>query len=152
YDALSNLIHRDGYPFESPGYNIHWNREVLHLAKALRPTGVDVAKHPRFAPLMRWPLQLIVAGRFTPALGDSGNMFAGALGLEGDLLESGHRYTDDPAFARAMVQSELKPEHDLFEPDSGTKMLEDAKRHPEPIGINSSILPDTGFATLQTGD
>lgn len=152
YDALSNLIHRDGYPFESPGYNVHWITEVLRIAEALRSAGIELTDHPRFAPLLRWPMKMLVAGRFSQALGDSGNMFAGAIGLDANLLEAGYRYTGDAAFARAMVQADVKPRRELFEPYAGDDVLRAAEAHPAPVGVRSSILPAAGIATLQSGD
>ena len=151
YDALFNLVHRDGYPFESPSYNCGWMRDLTEVGEALESAGVPVMQQPRFRKLLTWPLKMMCAGEFTPPLGDSNNMFGLALGVSPRYNEGAFRHYREPAVARAWVQQERQPEHDLFRECLDEQIAEAAKLHPQPVGVRSSLLPGLGFATLQTG-
>ena len=151
YDALFNLVHRDGYPFESPSYNCGWMRDLTHVAEALEDAGVPMFDHPRFRKLLSWPMKMLCAGEFTPPLGDSNNMFAGALGIQPLYCDAGFRRLRDPAFAKVWVQTGRQPKQDLFRECLSKQIAQAARTHPEPIGTQSSLLPGLGFATLQTG-
>jgi hypothetical protein len=148
--ALNNLIHRDGFPFESPSYSLYWIYDIVDMGEALRDAGVNIFDQPRMASLMRWPEAMTVAGAFAPAYGDSNNMFHQTHADHERLPTLGLRHTGDPMFARTMVQSGIQPVNDLFSEPLGD-IAEIAERHPEPIGMQSRLLPAVGFASLQTG-
>jgi hypothetical protein len=71
YDALYNLVGRDGCATESPQYNNGWTRNLTHLADLLQLNGVDVTQIERFQQLYEWAPRMICAGEFVPALGDA---------------------------------------------------------------------------------
>jgi len=150
-DALYNLVQRDGTPFESPGYNLAWIRDLNEVAEALADAGVDVLANPRFRKLVAWPLKMAVCGEFTPALGDSNNMFSGVMGFAPPYGEPAVRHYGDPAYARALLQTGQRLTEELFKPPLGEQVEEAARAHPEPVGVTSSLLPAMGYATLQTG-
>ncbi|MCC7491235.1 MAG: heparinase II/III family protein [Fimbriimonadaceae bacterium] len=149
--ALDNLVHRDGFPFENPGYNTLWLRELTAVAEALRETGTDVYTWPRFRKLLRWPLELACAGQFTPALGDGGNLYSRVLGFNYDDGRAAITRLQDPAYSRAVLQDGAKPAPRLFEPALEELAAAQAAAHPEPVGVSSRLLPGLGYATLQTG-
>lgn len=149
-DALYNLVQRDGTPFESPGYNLSWVTNLNEVAEALGDAGVDVFGNPRLRKLFTWPLKLAVAGQFTPALGDSSNMFSAVMGFQPGFGEPAVRHYADPAYARAILGQ--RGDGGLFQPSLAELVEDAAKAHPEPVGVTSSLLPAMGCATLQTGD
>jgi hypothetical protein len=148
--ALNNLIHRDGYPLESPSYSLHWVKDIIEMGEALRDAGVNILDRPRIGSLLSWPETMTVAGTMAPSYGDSNNMFHATLAAHGALPIFGLRHTGDPMFARAIVQSDQTPANDLFsEPLGNIEAI--AARHPDPIGVQSRLLPSVGIATLQAG-
>lgn len=149
-DALYNLVQRDGTPFESPGYNLGWVVNLNDVAEALADARVDVFGQPRLRKLFTWPLKLAVAGEFTPALGDSNNMFSAVMGFSPGYGEPAVRHYADPAYARALVGHQSG--EDLFKPALSELVEAAAEQHPEPVGVTSSLLPAMGCATLQSGE
>ncbi len=150
-DALVNLFHRDGVPFESPSYNCGWMTELGDVAALLALNGVDVWKEPRFRGLYLWGLGMMVCGNMTQPMGDSNNMFAGALGVTPTYLQTAYRYMQDPRLAQAMVQSGQPLATDLFEPPLEEQIRKAAAEYGRPVGVDSELLPGLGYATLQTG-
>ncbi|MCP4643987.1 MAG: hypothetical protein GY851_26325 [bacterium] len=84
--ALYNLVHRDGVPYETaPGYNNLWVRTLTSVAETLRGTAYDAYAIPRTRRLYDGVLDIINAGQFTPALGDSGSVYGGMVRRPGNL-------------------------------------------------------------------
>ncbi|NUQ01974.1 MAG: hypothetical protein HUU35_19175, partial [Armatimonadetes bacterium] len=108
-DALYNLVQRDGYPFESPGYNVAWNRDLNLVAEALAGSGINLYGNSRLRKLLHWPLALLTAGEFTPASGDSNNMFGLATGIGGDLGGPAFAAYGSPEWAVALQQVGASP-------------------------------------------
>jgi hypothetical protein len=75
-DALENMVYRDGMPPESPGYNYLWTTGPAEIAELLGDRAPQLWAHPRFRRLLLWHHGTILAGKFQPPLGDSGDMFA----------------------------------------------------------------------------
>ncbi len=150
-DALYNLIHRDGYPFESPSYNVGWMENLAGVADLLEEAGVEVYSQPRFRKLLEWPLHLACAGEFTPPNGDSNNLFAAVVGWVPEVASRAVEHWDHAAWARAMTQVGASYDGDLFRRSVAEKATRAAERHPDPVGLDSSLLPGVGFASLQTG-
>ena len=94
--ALYNWVHRDGVPYESaPGYSFSWVANLSRMAQVLYPAGTDLYEEPQFRRLVQWPIDMIINGRHTPALGDSGNQDHGIVGLNFDVYrEAFDRYGD----------------------------------------------------------
>ncbi len=155
-DAINNLLHRDGYPFESPQYNTLWIKTLNEIVEALGPQGRKIIALPRFRKLHTWVLRMACAGRFVPSYGDSNNLFHTLLDRTnlrtGEILESAYRHYKAPIFARALKQINARPKRDLFlEPLDGKALAGAAKRYPGRLGVTSELLPGVGFASLQTG-
>jgi len=149
YDALYNLIGRDGVPFESPSYNRGWIGTLTEVAEMLRANGVDVFREPRFRRLYDWPIQMLCAGRFTPAIGDSGVMSNRQTMLSSRAHLTAFRTYEEPLYAKALhdycTTSQIR---DIFH-----KPLDDeiaaAAANIEPLGYSDQHLPAYGLAILQ---
>jgi len=150
-DALNNLIHRDGYPFESPSYNCAWMREIGEIVASLGDAGEPIRRSPRFRKLYTWPMRMTVAGEFVPSYGDSNHLFHGLLGWSPEYLETAFRLLGDPVMAKAIVSSGSSPTRDLFQRPLDEEIERAATAHPAPLGLTSDCLPAVGFASLQTG-
>lgn len=156
-DMLTNLIHRDGVPFESPSYNCAWLTDLSEIADLLAENGVEAWKNPRFRSIFTWPLEELVLGKFTTPLGDSSNMFASGLGISPAYLYRAYSQfrKHDPQqagrLARAMVQSGAAFPRDLFQPYLGEEVKADAEQYGRAVGTESALLPGLGNLTLQTG-
>lgn len=150
-DALINLLHRDGVPFESPSYNCGWMTELEDVAELLRLQGVDLWAEPRFRGLYLWPLQMLVGGAMTQPMGDSNNMFAAALGVTPTYLQRAWERMGAPRQAAAMVQTGGEFRRDLFAPATEDAIRAAAEAYADEVGVTSELLPGLGYVTLQTG-
>lgn len=149
-DALINVVLRDGVPFESPGYNYHWVATLTEIAQALQDVHVDYFKDSRFGKLLTWPFAMCVAGQFTPAVGDSGNMFAVGGMWDAGALSKAIRYVHDPRMAQVLRSTKNLP-HDLFEEPIEEVLADFPESAAQPIGVESMHLPGYGLANLQSG-
>ena len=151
YDALYNLIYRDGVPFESPGYSLHWVEDLSVIADLLKLNGVDVYQEPRFRKLYDWTIQMITAGNFTPALGDSGNMSNRGTILRESVFLAGFRAYGDPIYAKALMRVNANAGNDLFEEPIGDALKAAAAEYEGELGYDDQHLAGYGLATLQSG-
>ena len=97
--ALTSLVWRDGQPFESPGYNIHWVANITALTELLPRLGVDISTLPRLRRLYDAVLAAIVNGRHTPAIGDTTGVYGGLVGEEASVFQAAYRAYADPRYA-----------------------------------------------------
>lgn len=72
--GLANLVFRDGAPNESsPGYNSLWITQFDQVAVQLLRRGINLyQQEPKLRALFEYPLRLVMAGNFTPNIGDTG--------------------------------------------------------------------------------
>ena len=150
-DALNNLFHRDGYPFESPSYNCHWMKALNEMVESLGAEGRRILAMPRFRKSFEWPVRMACAGEFVPSYGDSNTLFHGPLGWFDYVFAPAYRHYRDPMFAKALKQINAKPGRNLFEECIEEELVEAAEKRPEPLGVTSELLPGVGFASLQCG-
>ena len=152
YDALSNLVLRDGVPFESPSYNLGWVSNLTAIAELLRANGVDVTEVPRFKKLYDWVTDIIVAGQFTPSLGDSGNISnRGRLWREEAML-SAYRMYKDPLYARILLELNADAGQDIFAAPITEELKQAAATIETEPGYDSSHLAGYGLAILQNSN
>ena len=103
--ALYNLVYRDGPPYEtSPGYNFSWVANITTVAEALHRAGYDVYAIPKMRRLYDGVLDVINAGKFTPAVGDSNNVYGGLVGQDPVVFQRACRAYEDPRY-RAFLQT-----------------------------------------------
>lgn len=149
YDALYNLIYPDGVPFESPGYNLGWVRNLTTIAELLKLNDVDVFKEPRFKRLYDWPIEIVVAGNFLPALGDSGSPAnRGRLWRE-NIYETAFRQYGDPEYAAVLTELSPHPGRDIFARPITEKVQATAEQMTGPLGYADQHLTGYGLAILQ---
>ena len=152
-DAIHNIMFRDGVPFESPDYNRGWIGTLTLVAEMLLLNGVDIYAEPRFKKLYDWPLQMLCAGHFTPALGDSGNMSNYGTAMSTQAYVAAFRRYRDPLYARALLtycsQAQI---NDIFSAPINAELKQAAAKLPEGIGYSSRHLAAYGWASLQNGN
>lgn len=101
--ALNTLVWRDGQPFESPGYNLTWVQNLNELTKLLPKLGVDISTLPRLRRVYDAPLNSIVIGRHTPAIGDSTSVYGGVIGEDVSVYQQAYRTYHDPRYAQFLT-------------------------------------------------
>ena len=150
YDAMASLIHRDGVPAESPGYNLGWLIGVAKIADGLAELGIDLHKERRFRHVMLWPFDLCVAGEFTPAMGDFSNMWA-RLNVWEQAAPTYRQVAPYVTDARLVwAAKKARPSHDDLFRVAVADLGEVSDEKPA-IGIKSTLLPGYKVATLQSG-
>ncbi len=151
--ALYNLIYKDGMPYEtSPNYGAGWVHHFVFMADPLKMTGQDIYKFPRMKRVFDAPLDLICAGQFTPAIGDSGSIHAGWITPGFDAYEAAYREYREPRFAWAMChwtkleEDRIDSFDNLFKKPVIAAARADAKKyHHQP---RSRLLDGFGTAIL----
>ena len=149
-DALENLVYRDGMPPESPGYNYGWVANLAQVAEMLLDVKVNLFKDPRFQKFLVWPFDLAVAGKFTPPIGDTGDMFAGLRLSDASICRLALPFMGDPRLAYVLRQAPGSG-GDLFSKPTREILAESPGKSAEPIGLRSFHFPGYGLAILQSG-
>ena len=151
-DALNNLLYRDGYPNESPGYNVAWIQGLSDMVQALGREGRSIISMGRFRKLFAWPIRMACAGEFVPSYGDSGDLFHRLLGWTSEVFEPAYRVWKDPIYAKALEHADTEHTRDLFrDPVDEEELAEAVAKAPDRLGVTGELLPGVGFASLQTG-
>lgn len=151
--ALYNLIYKDGIPYEtSPNYGSMWVHCFVNMADPLKLAGYDLYALPRMKGVFDGFLDLICAGQFTPAIGDSGSIRAGWLTPGYEAYEAAYRQYREPRFAWALCrqtksqQDRIESFDDLFKEQVMASAQRDAgKYHHQP---RSRLLDGFGTAIL----
>ena len=151
-DALYNLVNRDGYPFESLGYNIHWVVSLTEMAEELGEAGERIMALPRFRKLYTWMLKETMIGDKIPSYGDAGNLYHRCGGWNPKLYESVFRRTKDPVFGAALTTYCSRGGQDLFKPGLDADLAKARDAFTGRLGVDSQLMPALGFASLQTGN
>lgn len=97
--ALNNLVFRDGAAHESPDYNFAWVRTLAASAGLLDKLGYDLKGVPRIKRMFDQALEFVVAGKNSPALGDSKNVYAPLIGDNALIWQQGLRLYGEPRYA-----------------------------------------------------
>ncbi|MFW6600072.1 heparinase II/III domain-containing protein [Propionibacteriaceae bacterium Y2011] len=105
YAQLINDVDRDGWGYESPGYNELWITQMKQIADVLEGydgyPAADLYQNPKFAAMMVSRRSLTVQNTFTPAIGDS--LQVGIPYLMGDAAEHGAAYQRYPTPEQAQM-------------------------------------------------
>lgn len=148
-DALLNMVYRDGVPPESPGYNYIWTAGPAEIAALLGARAGALVADPRFRRAMLWHYDLLVAGKFQPPLGDSGDMFARAGDLSSTVGRVVLQHWSDPRVI-ADLRSRPGGDRDLFAQPLD-ELLARLPEAPLPAAAASRHLAGYGLALLQSG-
>lgn len=160
--ALNTLVWRDGQPFESPGYNLTWVQNLNELTKLLPKLGVDISTLPRLRRIYDAPLNSIVIGRHTPAIGDSTSVYGGVIGEDVSVYQQAYRTYHDPRYAQFLAGFGAGGENGfrdfsslLYPPIESAAPPSDGRRlAPQPsrllsgfgLGILNNAADDTGVS------
>ena len=150
-DAINNLIYRDGYPFENPGYNTHWSLSIGEIVSELGEDAQRFIAMPRFRKLYTWPIQMAVCVKYSPAYGDGGNIWNAVIGWDKRVMVPGYRFYRDPLMAKALVTyyKDARVSRDLFEETVQGEMEDAARTLKAAPGTESVLMPGVGFGSLQ---
>lgn len=153
-DLLWNGFYRDGLGAESsPGYSIGWCGAFYEIARLLPRLGVDIWSNPRLKKMADIGLDLLVAGQFTPTIGDVGSMLGtGKVGWTPKLQGQAFTRYGDPRHAQALAQMGLT-QQDLFEDIFDPAAVEAAlAKHGRTWQATSRNLGGYGLAVLEGGE
>lgn len=150
FDALDNLVYRDGMPCESPGYNIGWVASLGDIAASLLDLRVDLYRKPRFRRLLAWPFDITAAGRFEPPLGDTGDMFLASSFLPPATCRQALPQIDDPRLAE-VIRKNPAAGRSLFREPVDALLARYPPSTAPAIGVTSFHFPAYGLALLQSG-
>lgn len=146
--ALYNLISRDGVPMEgAPGYNNIWVRAITDYGDLLARGGRNVFENPRVKRMYDAIIDQINVGKFTPDVGDSGNVFGGLAGTDAETFQAAYRHFPDPRYAAVLNRIDATGESSFKTFDSlftDPIPASDAKLPP----AKSRLLPGYGMAIL----
>jgi len=150
YDALDNLVHRDGMPQESPAYNYGWVNKLTQVAEALLSSGVNLFENRRFQRLLTWHYDLTLAGKFIPPLGDTGNMFARSSPMKAPVCRAALPWLKDPRLA-ADLRRHSGGIRDLYRVPDEELLAGYPQEAPEAAEPTSHHFPAYGLALLRSG-
>lgn len=150
WDALENLVYRDGLPHESIGYNLVWVSQLVDIADELAELGINAFERPRMRRLLAWPFDVCVAGRFMPPMADSGDMLAAPSFnyMETPVYLRSIPHVRDPRILRALADAG-QAGRDPFRTPVEEVMAEDKAEMP--YGVKTKLFPAYGLANLQSG-
>lgn len=103
-EALWNRFYRDGHGGEaSPGYSAGWANSVSSVAQILAKRGTNLYDHPKMRRLVDVWLDMALLGKWTPSIGDSGDIFGSQrLGWYRNILLPAYETTGEPRWAKAL--------------------------------------------------
>ena len=150
-DLLWNGIYRDGHPAESsPSYSAGWFKNLYSLASKLKLMGIDMFSHPRMKKLADVWIDMLVAGQFTPDIGDSGSLHGQKyVGWDREAYEAAYEYYRDPKYAKVVTL--LPPKKELFKKPLIDKVGKRIEKEEIEIESHTRNFGGYGLATLESG-
>jgi len=101
--ALYNLVFKNGMPFEtSPSYCSLWLNSFLTMYRPLMLGGFDFYEQPKLQSMLDTPIEMICAGKFTPAIGDAGSITTNWILPSAEVYEQSYRRLRKPSYAWAL--------------------------------------------------
>lgn len=152
-DLLWNGFWRDGLGGESsPGYSAGWCTSFYTIAGLLQKLGVDIWRQPKLKKMADIGIDLTVAGKFCPSIGDSGSvMGSGPIALAADLQGPAFTRAKDPRHAKALGWIQARPQtlwEDYFDEKELQKVLQ---REGTELEWETRNLGGYGLAILERG-
>ena len=150
-DLLWNGIYRDGHPAESsPSYSAGWFKNLYSLASKLKLMGIDAFSHPRMKKLADVWIDMLVAGKFTPDIGDSGSLHGQQyVGWDREAYESAYKNYGDSRYAK--VLSTLGPKKSLFKKPIDGEIKQMIGKEGNGLELTTRNLGGYGLAILESG-
>jgi hypothetical protein len=104
---LHNNVYRDGFECEQGlRYNFGMRDQLFQIAQILKKIGHDIWAEPKLKKLLDAPIDVVILGRFTPAMGDSGSLpYSGKIGWGSDIYVPAFQIYRDPRYAKAAGSS-----------------------------------------------
>jgi len=134
--ALYNLVFKDGMPIEtSPSYCSLWINSFLIMYRPLLLGGFDLYQQPKLQRMFDAPIEMICAGRFTPAVGDAGSITTNWILPSSEVYEQAYRRLREPRYAWALKcmgslkKKTVKSIEDLIEEPIYEAAVEDLEKY-----------------------
>jgi len=152
-DLLWNGFWREGLGGESsPGYSIGWCHSFYEIAALLPKIGVDIWSHPKLKKMADIGLDLTVAGKFCPSIGDCGSCFGRErVGWTPELLGRAFMHYRDARHAKALKLIGARSQDlwtNLFDEEAVNRVV--AEQGTE-IEFRTRNLGGYGLAILESG-
>lgn len=160
--TLVDQVDSDGYGNEaSPHYNETWLLNTKLIADILagydrNPIG-DLYDNVKFKKMLYSYIDLVMVGKYTPQIGDSGSVGNPGLLLEPDVLRDAYAKYDDPKLAQALYYISGDSFADLhggiFDDDAGelANKLKAVVDEFGPLQLDSDNLTGYGLAIMREG-
>lgn len=164
--ALVDVIDRDGYGNEAaPNYNTIIQNALRRIADVLASydrleeldVEADLYAHPKFPRLLAANRDLILLGRYTPSIGDSGKVGDPGIELDEETQLAGLAAYRTPSFAQTLHLlndgTAAGIHGDVFDDRAGTlgDRVRQIVEEEGPLSLDSTLLPAYGFAALRSG-
>ena len=147
--ALYNLVYRDGLPSESsPGYNFLWVSKISAYGDLLQRAGLDVFGSGRARRLYDGVLDQVNIGKFTPSVGDSGNVYGALIGQSAETFQTAWRYYQDPRYAALLGELNATGEKSFTSFESLFREPIDVPADAKTPTAKSRLLDGYGMAIL----
>ena len=152
-DLLWNGFQREGIGAESaPGYSTGWGVHFYEVADLLPRLGLDIWQNPKLRKMADIGPDLVVAGKFCPSIGDTGNSTgSGPVALSASLQGRAFMHYGDAKYARILKDIGATSRSlfgDTF--DEAKAMAVAAKTPPLPP-LRTRDLGGYGCAILEAG-
>ena len=153
-DLLWNGFWREGLGGEaSPSYSSGWCHSFYEIAELLPRLGVDIWSNPKLKKMADIGLELTVAGRFCPSIGDCGSpRGSGKVAWSASLQGPAFTHYKDPRHAKAlslMGASSKDLWRHLFDEE---EVAEVVAREGTDLGLKTRNLGGYGVAILESGE
>ncbi len=152
-DLLWNGFWREGLGSESsPSYSSSWCRNFYRIAELLPKLGVDIWGNPKLKKMADVGIDTIIAGRFSPDIGDSGGLKgSGPIALSAELQGRAFTRYGDPRHAQALARIKATSRdlfNDWFDEEEVARVVADRGTE---IELNTRNLGGYGLAILEGG-
>lgn len=152
-DLLWNGFWREGLGSESsPSYSSSWCRNFYEIAELLPRLGVDIWGNPKLRKMADVGIDMTVAGRFSPCIGDSGGLKAsGPIARSVALQGRAFTHYRDPRHAKALALMNARSRdlfEDYFDEEEVARVIE---AEGTDLGLKTRNLSGYGLAVLENG-
>ncbi|MDD3119625.1 MAG: heparinase II/III family protein, partial [Victivallales bacterium] len=151
--AIFDNVFGDGAPMESPGYNAGWLDAFARIFAATKNYGIDYSQHyPTTKRLFTYPGKLLLAGKFIPSSGDTGNIGEILPTLVGDLNTVRYSFATNPNPTSAAILLYLVDRKNWRDQVPAAELAAAEKLADPLFGYRSNLLAAYGKASLQNED